>query len=254
MSRRWIKVDVQITRNPKIARLTDGQFRAEITSLTQAKLCDVEGEWPSVEHWRAAVGPELAAHLDALVAGDLLELDPAGPIRVHDWADHQQNDPTAAERAARYRRNKAASRVTDRDAQPTAGTGVTRDDRDARTAPDPPSRVTDRDVTQRRVEESLPREGVGPHAREHAPTPERATPAAGSSTDVTRDALKEDGTQPPTDPVLARNVASALEIFGREAFTHETLAAADALLEDGTLPLHAVDDFDQGWIAPEARR
>lgn len=110
-SRYWIKLDALLTRNPKVARLSDGAFRAFITSLCEAKLCQSEGEWPSRDHYLFAVGPKAGRHLDALLGAGLLEVDDDGWIRVHDWSEWQPKDATSAERSKRYRdRLRAASR------------------------------------------------------------------------------------------------------------------------------------------------
>jgi hypothetical protein len=111
-SRFWVKLDALLHRNPKIARLTDAQFRAYITVLGEAKLCQSEGEWPSEEHLRFAIGAKASRHIPTLVDARLLEVDRDGWVRVHDWNDWQPRDPTAAARSARYRARQKAERDT----------------------------------------------------------------------------------------------------------------------------------------------
>lgn len=114
-SRYWIKLDALLHRNPKVGRLSDAAFRAFIVTLCEAKLCQSEGEWPSRDHYVFAVGPRAARHLDTLLEARLLEAED-GWIRVHDWADWQPKDPTAAERSRRYRDRQRASRDATRGA------------------------------------------------------------------------------------------------------------------------------------------
>jgi hypothetical protein len=115
-SRYWIKLDALLHRNPKVGRLSHPAFRAFVTSLCEAKLCQSEGEWPSRDHYAFAVGTKVARHFDTLVNAGLLELDDDGWVRVHDWGDWQPKDPTAAERSKRYRDRKRGDRVATRDA------------------------------------------------------------------------------------------------------------------------------------------
>jgi len=115
-SRLWIKLDALIHRNPKTAQLSDGQFRAYLVSLCEAKVTQSEGEWPSREHYTYAVGPKVARHLPALLEAGLLEESADGWIGVHDWTEWQPKDPTAAARSKRYRDRKRDGTSATRDA------------------------------------------------------------------------------------------------------------------------------------------
>lgn len=114
-SRVWLRLDGLLHRNPKVARLTDAQFRALVTTWCEGKLAQSEGEWPTVDHWRWAVGSKHAKHLDALVEAGLLEVDDDGWLRIHDWSAWQPKDATAAARAKAYRDRHRASRTVTRD-------------------------------------------------------------------------------------------------------------------------------------------
>jgi hypothetical protein len=109
-----------LPQNPKLARLrSDAERWAFIAALCSAKTQPSEGEWKSADHFKYAVGPRVAKHLDALVEAGLLEWGDDGSLEVHDWESWQPKDATAAERSKRYRDKRRGERSDTRDDTPS---------------------------------------------------------------------------------------------------------------------------------------
>lgn len=138
-SRAWLRIDALLSFNPKVAALSDAEFRAWILSLCAAKLAQSEGEWPSETYYSAAIGRDYAGHLPALVDAGLIDRDADGWLAMHDWAEWQPKDPTAKERAKRYRDRHRT---------------VTRDDTPVTRDVTPVTRTEERRGDQSRTEES----------------------------------------------------------------------------------------------------
>jgi hypothetical protein len=84
-----ILVDALLPSHPKIAALPSDAARwAYIVVLTAAKWRKPEGEFVSIVHLKACIGPGPSRHIEALKRAGLLDVD-AGVVRVHDW-DHYQ--------------------------------------------------------------------------------------------------------------------------------------------------------------------
>lgn len=136
-SRSWLRLDALLSVNPKIAALTDAEFRAWVLSLCSAKLQQSEGSWASEAYYRLGLGA-YAEHLPALLAAGLLERDDDDLLVVHDWHEWQPKDETSAERSRRYRdRLKERREAVTRDATyATRGATQTRRDETRRDVTD----------------------------------------------------------------------------------------------------------------------
>jgi hypothetical protein len=95
----WLRLDDGFASRPDVAALTNGEFRLWVRLLCHcARYRD-----PSVDAttWREVRGLT-ARRIRRFVALGLLDED-AGSYAINDWKRFQPNDPTAAERKARWR-------------------------------------------------------------------------------------------------------------------------------------------------------
>ena len=122
----YLKLDAAMPRHPKIAGLADNDARwAYIETICEAKRQIVSGVFVSEAHYRRCVPPDVAARLDDLIGGRLVERAPAlcercrdhygvdapdGAIVVHDFRE-MQVDPTGVERQRRLRDAKKGPKV-----------------------------------------------------------------------------------------------------------------------------------------------
>jgi hypothetical protein len=107
---RWFRVYDDLVDDPKVQRLDPPLFRALINlwCLTSAN----EGALPPIDEiaFKLRMSPQKAQNvLDRLKAEGLIEEDETG-THPHNWSGRQYKsdieDPTAADRARRYRNNR----------------------------------------------------------------------------------------------------------------------------------------------------
>jgi hypothetical protein len=100
----FYKAFVSQRLNPKVAKLTDAEFRAWHYALASARMMNPTGQWASRDYLDAALG-EYKAHIDRLIEVDLLRVDDDGTLLSANWDVNQKGitDPTGAERQARWR-------------------------------------------------------------------------------------------------------------------------------------------------------
>ena len=97
----WIKWDANAHKDDKIASLTDTEFRAFITAISEAKQIRSGGLFKSRSHLKACIGSRYSKAIDGLVAKGLLGLDEIGGVAVLEWHRYQV-DPTSNKRQAAY--------------------------------------------------------------------------------------------------------------------------------------------------------
>jgi hypothetical protein len=97
----WIKWGVNAHKDDKIASLTDTEFRAFITAISEAKQIRSGGIFKSREHLKACIGSRYSKAIDGLVAKGLMGTDQAGVVTIADWHRYQV-DPTSNKRQAAY--------------------------------------------------------------------------------------------------------------------------------------------------------
>jgi hypothetical protein len=98
--------------NPKVARLTDAEYRAWIYALGSARMMQPAGQWPSRDYLDVELGP-YAVHVDALIGADLIRLDDESDVLMSaNWDTNQAglSDPTGAVRQQRWRDKRKAER------------------------------------------------------------------------------------------------------------------------------------------------
>lgn len=103
---RWFRFYADAIRDPKVATLSDGNFRLWIELLSVASTND--GLIPPLEALKSLLkrrSDHLKAGVDALVKAVLL--DPVeGGFEPHNWRKFQYKSDTSSERVKRFRNNK----------------------------------------------------------------------------------------------------------------------------------------------------
>jgi hypothetical protein len=97
----WIRLDDKFPSHPKVAQLTDREFRVHVRVLCYC------GEYRTAGRLPPSVWSEVPG-LTKPIGARLLELGlwetaDDGTMKVHDWAKYNPPDPTAAERMRRLR-------------------------------------------------------------------------------------------------------------------------------------------------------
>ena len=97
----WIKWDANAHKDDKVASLTDTEFRAFITAISEAKQIRSGGLFKSLEHLKACIGSRYSKAIAGLVAKGLLGVDQTGAVAILEWHRYQV-DPTSNRRQAAY--------------------------------------------------------------------------------------------------------------------------------------------------------
>lgn len=107
----WVKWDVNAHKDPKIAGLTDTQFRAFVTIIAEVKTLRSSGVYKSRLHIKQVIGPRLGRAVDYLVDIGLLSEGEDGLVTVSNYSRYQV-DPTSTSRGQTYRaRNRGGLTV-----------------------------------------------------------------------------------------------------------------------------------------------
>ncbi len=113
----WLRADALSPRHPKIIGLPSDAVRwTWFLVLCEAKIASPQGSFHDKHHLRGCLPGRPAAHIEALLHAELLDLHEDGSITVHDWEDWQSgcpSDPTSAERQRRHRQRVTAARNGD---------------------------------------------------------------------------------------------------------------------------------------------
>lgn len=101
-----VLIEARMHRNHKIAALPTHTARwAFMVLLLEAKWQRPEGQFKSLAHLKACVGPDLARYVPAMKEAGLLDVN-EGTISIHDWSDYQSDVSTE-----RWRRWKDRQRL-----------------------------------------------------------------------------------------------------------------------------------------------
>jgi hypothetical protein len=106
----WIKWEANAHKDDKIASLTDTEFRAFITAISEAKQLRSGGIFKSREHLKACIGTRYGKAISGLIEKGLLGVDQAGIVAILGWHRYQV-DPTSTQRQAAFtarRRSESA--------------------------------------------------------------------------------------------------------------------------------------------------
>jgi hypothetical protein len=106
----WIKWEANAHKDDKIASLTDTEFRAFITAISEAKQLRSGGIFKSREHLKACIGTRYGKAISGLIAKGLMGIDQAGIVAITGWHRYQV-DPTSTQRQAAFtarRRSESA--------------------------------------------------------------------------------------------------------------------------------------------------
>jgi len=106
----WIKWEANAHKDDKIASLTDTEFRAFITAISEAKQLRSGGIFKSREHLKACIGTRYGKAISGLITKGLLGIDQAGIVAILGWHRYQV-DPTSTQRQAAFtarRRSESA--------------------------------------------------------------------------------------------------------------------------------------------------
>jgi len=98
----WVKWDVNAHKDPKIAGLTDTQFRAFVTIIAEVKTLRSGGVFKSRLHVKQVIGPRLGRAVDNLVDIGLLTEGGDGLVSVSNYSRYQV-DPTSTSRQQKWR-------------------------------------------------------------------------------------------------------------------------------------------------------
>ena len=98
----WVKWDVNAHKDPKIAGLTDMQFRAFVTIIAEVKTLRSAGVFKSRLHVKQVIGSRLGRAVDNLVDIGLLTESGDGVVTVSNYSRYQV-DPTSASRQQKWR-------------------------------------------------------------------------------------------------------------------------------------------------------
>lgn len=101
----WIKWSANAHKDAIISTLSDIEFRAFITILSEAKGMRKGGEFKDRKHLAAVVGARLARTIPRLIAEGLLTESGGGLVGISNWS-RWQVDPTSALRQQRSRAGK----------------------------------------------------------------------------------------------------------------------------------------------------
>lgn len=135
----WLRVDDKFPSNPKVAQLTDREFRVHMRVLCYCAEHRTQGQLPAAI-WTEIVGltPRMG---DRFLAVGLWDRNrKTKQLSVHDFPAYNPKDPTGAERQARHRRRQRNGEVTDEVTPSRVGAG-------ARPVPSPRSKRLSRGVT-----------------------------------------------------------------------------------------------------------
>lgn len=110
----WIKWDCNAHKDDKIAALTDTEFRAFITAISEAKHLRSGGIFKSREHLKACIGTRYGKAISGLITKGLLGIDQAGIVAILGWHRYQV-DPTSTQRQAAFtaRRRSESGGITE---------------------------------------------------------------------------------------------------------------------------------------------
>jgi hypothetical protein len=103
----WIKWAANAHKDAIISTLSDIEFRAFITILSEAKGMRKGGEFKDRKHLAAVIGARLARTIPRLIAEGLLTESGAGLVGISNWS-RWQVDATSALRQQRSRAGKGA--------------------------------------------------------------------------------------------------------------------------------------------------
>jgi hypothetical protein len=103
----WIKWEANAHKDDKIASLTDTEFRAFITAISEAKQLRSGGIFKSREHLKACIGTRYGKAISGLMTKGLLGIDQAGVIAITGWHRYQV-DPTSTQRQAAFTARRRA--------------------------------------------------------------------------------------------------------------------------------------------------
>ena len=107
----WVKWDVNSHKDDKIAALTDTQFRAFITLISEVKTLRSGGVFKNRKHAKAVIGSRLGRAVDKLIEVGLLTESAEGLVSVSNYSRYQV-DPTSTSRGQSWRaRNRGG--ITD---------------------------------------------------------------------------------------------------------------------------------------------
>jgi hypothetical protein len=110
----WLRLDDGFAMHPKVAALSDRDYRSWTKVLLYCARYRTQGDVPPKA--LKEVGINVKTRQNLLESG-LLDIDDEGFISVHDWADFNPPDPTNAERQKRWReRQREAKRNAGRNA------------------------------------------------------------------------------------------------------------------------------------------
>lgn len=102
----WLRLDDGFAGHPKIAALSDGEFRVWLRLLCYCgKVHDPTVDSVAIREVKGLTSRKISRYFD------LELLDKSGTdFEVHDWPIYQPKDATGAERQARWRARRNASR------------------------------------------------------------------------------------------------------------------------------------------------
>lgn len=98
----WVKWDVNAHKDPKIAGLTDMQFRAFVTIIAEVKTLRSGGIFKNRLHVKQVIGARLGRAVDNLVEIGLLTEGQDGVVAVSNYSRYQV-DPTSTSRQQKWR-------------------------------------------------------------------------------------------------------------------------------------------------------
>jgi hypothetical protein len=141
----WIKWEANAHKDDKIASLTDTEFRAFITAISEAKQLRSGGIFKSREHLKACIGNRFGKAISGLIEKGLMGVDQAGVIAILGWHRYQV-DPTSTQRQAAFtaRRRSESAGLTGNQHQRERERG-----REERKGDNPPTPLTAGEILRR---------------------------------------------------------------------------------------------------------
>lgn len=100
----WLRLDDGFAQHPKVADLSDREFRAWVKLLLYCARYRTGGDITPAALRELGIGK---ATKDAFLDVGLLDIDD-GELSVHDWSSYNPSDPSNAERQARFRAKRQA--------------------------------------------------------------------------------------------------------------------------------------------------
>lgn len=101
----WARLDDRFPTHPKVAQLTDREFRVHVRVLCYCSAWSRTGEVPSSAFSEI---PGLTRKMsERFLELSLWDLDEDGRLHVHDFKEYCPKDPTGAERQKRHRDRNA---------------------------------------------------------------------------------------------------------------------------------------------------